>query len=84
MIVPLTTGMSLEHSRDRRGESDIIGIYLHGTQVKHSKQEILDVLFEGLRRLEYRGYDSAGISIDLPVQVCGYQTERNTYLSLDV
>lgn len=29
----------------------------------------MDTLFEGLRRLEYRGYDSAGISLDLPVQV---------------
>ena len=25
-------------------------------------------MFEGLKRLEYRGYDSAGISVDLPVQ----------------
>jgi hypothetical protein len=36
-------------------------------QVRHSQQEILNVLFEGLRRLEYRGYDSAGIAVDWPV-----------------
>ncbi|KAL3699380.1 hypothetical protein R1sor_017402 [Riccia sorocarpa] len=28
------------------------------------RKHILEVLFNGLRRLEYRGYDSAGISID--------------------
>ncbi len=36
-------------------------------QVRHSHQEILNVLFEGLRRLEYRGYASAGIAVDWPV-----------------
>jgi hypothetical protein len=38
-------------------------------QVRHTHQEILNTLFEGLRRLEYRGYDSAGVSVDWPVQV---------------
>ena len=28
-----------------------------------SRQQIIDLLFQGLKRLEYRGYDSAGISI---------------------
>lgn len=37
-------------------------------QVRHSHHEILNTLFEGLRRLEYRGYDSAGVSVDWPVQ----------------
>ncbi|KAF4346133.1 hypothetical protein F8388_016740 [Cannabis sativa] len=32
--------------------------------VKRERSYILQVLFNGLRRLEYRGYDSAGISID--------------------
>jgi glucosamine--fructose-6-phosphate aminotransferase (isomerizing) len=27
-----------------------------------------DILFRGLRKLEYRGYDSAGISIVWPVR----------------
>ncbi|CAD5119366.1 DgyrCDS7982 [Dimorphilus gyrociliatus] len=29
-----------------------------------SRQEILDILITGLKRLEYRGYDSAGVAID--------------------
>ncbi|GBF88215.1 hypothetical protein Rsub_00927 [Raphidocelis subcapitata] len=29
-------------------------------------QAILDALFDGLQRLEYRGYDSAGVCIDAP------------------
>ncbi|KAL2609368.1 hypothetical protein R1flu_027941 [Riccia fluitans] len=33
------------------------------------RKHILEVLFNGLRRLEYRGYDSAGISIDY--EPCG-------------
>ncbi|PPE00154.1 hypothetical protein GOBAR_DD02807 [Gossypium barbadense] len=32
--------------------------------VKRDRRFILEILFNGLRRLEYRGYDSAGISID--------------------
>ncbi|XP_059310548.1 glutamine--fructose-6-phosphate aminotransferase [isomerizing] 1 [Lycium ferocissimum] len=32
--------------------------------VTRERRYILEVLFNGLRRLEYRGYDSAGISID--------------------
>ncbi|XP_004492849.1 glutamine--fructose-6-phosphate aminotransferase [isomerizing] 1 isoform X1 [Cicer arietinum] len=34
--------------------------------VKRERSYILQVLFNGLRRLEYRGYDSAGIAIDSP------------------
>ena len=29
-----------------------------------SRKQIADILINGLRRLEYRGYDSAGIAID--------------------
>jgi len=32
--------------------------------VERERRYILQVLFNGLRRLEYRGYDSAGIAID--------------------
>ncbi|XWS77389.1 hypothetical protein CRYUN_Cryun01aG0257300 [Craigia yunnanensis] len=32
--------------------------------VTRDRRFILEILFNGLRRLEYRGYDSAGISID--------------------
>uniref|UniRef100_A0A1B6LZR1 glutamine--fructose-6-phosphate transaminase (isomerizing) n=1 Tax=Graphocephala atropunctata TaxID=36148 RepID=A0A1B6LZR1_9HEMI len=31
-----------------------------------SRKEILDLLVNGLKRLEYRGYDSAGIALDSP------------------
>ncbi|KAL8542228.1 hypothetical protein ACS0TY_003188 [Phlomoides rotata] len=37
--------------------------------VNRERRYILEVLFNGLRRLEYRGYDSAGISIDSTVNV---------------
>ncbi|KAG5539108.1 hypothetical protein RHGRI_019608 [Rhododendron griersonianum] len=36
--------------------------------VGRERRYILEVLFNGLRRLEYRGYDSAGISIDSSLQ----------------
>uniref|UniRef100_A0A672Q2E5 glutamine--fructose-6-phosphate transaminase (isomerizing) n=1 Tax=Sinocyclocheilus grahami TaxID=75366 RepID=A0A672Q2E5_SINGR len=32
--------------------------------VPHTRREILEVLIKGLHRLEYRGYDSAGVGID--------------------
>lgn len=32
--------------------------------VARERRYILEVLFNGLRRLEYRGYDSSGIAID--------------------
>ncbi|XP_019431214.1 PREDICTED: glutamine--fructose-6-phosphate aminotransferase [isomerizing] 2-like isoform X1 [Lupinus angustifolius] len=39
--------------------------------VNRERRYILQVLFNGLRRLEYRGYDSAGIAIDSSsVSVC--------------
>ncbi|XP_073985836.1 glutamine--fructose-6-phosphate aminotransferase [isomerizing] 2-like isoform X2 [Rhodnius prolixus] len=31
-----------------------------------SRKEILEVLINGLKRLEYRGYDSAGVAVDEP------------------
>ena len=40
----------------------IFGYY--NFKVKRSRRAILEFLFTGLRRLEYRGYDSSGISID--------------------
>lgn len=33
-------------------------------RVARERRYILEVLFNGLRRLEYRGYDSSGIAID--------------------
>ncbi len=40
----------------------IFGYY--NFRVSRDRQAILELLFTGLRRLEYRGYDSAGISVD--------------------
>ena len=40
----------------------IFGYY--NFKVTQDRRAILELLFTGLRRLEYRGYDSAGISID--------------------
>lgn len=39
-------------------------------EVTHDRAYILQVLFNGLRRLEYRGYDSAGISVDATWDEC--------------
>ncbi|CAL8355237.1 unnamed protein product [Merluccius merluccius] len=35
-------------------------------QVPRTRKEILETLVKGLQRLEYRGYDSAGIAVDGP------------------
>lgn len=32
-----------------------------------SRQQVLELLVQGLKRLEYRGYDSTGLAIDAPV-----------------
>uniref|UniRef100_A0A7S0WPK8 glutamine--fructose-6-phosphate transaminase (isomerizing) n=1 Tax=Chlamydomonas leiostraca TaxID=1034604 RepID=A0A7S0WPK8_9CHLO len=41
----------------------IFGYYTYG--VPKDLKYVLDTLFNGLKRLEYRGYDSAGIAVDL-------------------
>jgi glucosamine--fructose-6-phosphate aminotransferase (isomerizing) len=38
--------------------------------VSRERRYILEVLFNGLRRLEYRGYDSSGIAVDADVPSC--------------
>lgn len=50
--------------------------------VNRERRYILEVLFNGLRRLEYRGYDSAGICIDsssfpLPLPPLVFRQEGN-------
>lgn len=42
----------------------IFGTYSY--QVPRTRREILECLLTGLRRLEYRGYDSAGVCLDGP------------------
>lgn len=53
----------LKHFRRRRRRMCGIFAYLN-FHANKERRYILDVLFNGLRRLEYRGYDSAGIAID--------------------
>ncbi|KAM9795665.1 glutamine--fructose-6-phosphate aminotransferase [isomerizing] 2 [Neosynchiropus ocellatus] len=36
--------------------------------VPHTRKEIFEILVKGLQRLEYRGYDSAGIAVDGPAK----------------
>ena len=40
----------------------IFGYY--NFKISRNRKAILEFLFTGLKRLEYRGYDSAGIAID--------------------
>lgn len=41
----------------------IVGYYTYN--VSRDLQYVLDTLFNGLKRLEYRGYDSAGVAFDV-------------------
>jgi hypothetical protein len=41
----------------------IFGYYTYA--VKRDLKSVLDTLFNGLKRLEYRGYDSAGVAVEL-------------------
>ena len=66
------------------------GIFGHYTfQVSRPRREILDTLFAGLHRLEYRGYDSAGIAIDsddgaVGVDISATMQGREESASIDV
>jgi len=35
----------------------------------HTREEIINILITGLKRLEYRGYDSAGMNSNEPLKV---------------
>jgi len=43
-----------------------------------TRKEILDLLIKGLQRLEYRGYDSAGVGIDGPTSNANITLIKNT------
>ena len=51
-----------------------------------TRKEILDLLIKGLQRLEYRGYDSAGVGVDGPTGNSSISVSRyslpNTVTSL--
>lgn len=45
----------------------ILGIFAYLNYLTpKSRHEVLDLLLNGLKRLEYRGYDSTGVAIDSP------------------
>ncbi|XP_010793000.1 glutamine--fructose-6-phosphate aminotransferase [isomerizing] 2 [Notothenia coriiceps] len=46
-------------------------------QVPRTRKEIFETLVKGLQRLEYRGYDSAGIAVDGPKKT-GNEHNQNT------
>lgn len=52
----------------------IFGYY--NFHVGRTRKEILDCLLTGLKRLEYRGYDSAGVSVDVEPSTAGASGER--------
>ncbi|XP_056427391.1 glutamine--fructose-6-phosphate aminotransferase [isomerizing] 1 isoform X2 [Hyla sarda] len=48
-----------------RGRASMCGIFAYlNYHVPRTRREILERLIKGLQRLEYRGYDSAGVGID--------------------
>ena len=50
--------------------STMCGIFAYlNYDVEKKRSEVLEILFNGLRRLEYRGYDSAGVSVDSDPEV---------------
>ena len=50
----------------RFGYCTMCGIFAYlNYGVPRERKYILDALYRGLRRLEYRGYDSAGLSMDV-------------------
>lgn len=50
---------------NREGGVTMCGIFAYlNYKISRERRYIIEVLFNGLRSLEYRGYDSAGISID--------------------
>uniref|UniRef100_A0A8C2QUN7 glutamine--fructose-6-phosphate transaminase (isomerizing) n=2 Tax=Capra hircus TaxID=9925 RepID=A0A8C2QUN7_CAPHI len=48
-----------------RGAAKMCGIFAYmNYRVPRTRKEIFETLIKGLQRLEYRGYDSAGVAID--------------------
>ena len=48
-----------------------------------SKSNVVDTLIEGLRRLEYRGYDSCGFAVintSKPVILCKEREQQRVWL----
>lgn len=46
-------------------QAKMCGIFAYLNYLKpKTRKEVVEILLQGLRRMEYRGYDSAGIAID--------------------
>ena len=52
----------------------IFGYY--NFRISRDRREVLEILFTGLKRLEYRGYDSSGLSFDADPAVPAAALER--------
>lgn len=78
--------------KKERGEGErgriirMCGIFAYlNYNVNKERRYILEVLFNGLRRLEYRGYDSAGISIDAsPIKAASADSNHNSDSSVSL
>ncbi|XP_029020440.1 glutamine--fructose-6-phosphate aminotransferase [isomerizing] 2 isoform X2 [Betta splendens] len=49
-------------------------------RVPRTRKEIFETLVKGLQRLEYRGYDSAGVAVDGPMKKCGDINSNTIFL----
>eukprot|EP00045_Choanoeca_perplexa_P012808 m.141888 g.141888 ORF g.141888 m.141888 type:complete len:690 (-) comp16141_c0_seq1:80-2149(-) len=49
-------------------------------QVPKTRKEIIQILVDGLKRLEYRGYDSAGIAVDTDKMFEGTESKQFTVI----
>ena len=54
----------------------IFGYY--NFRLSRDRREVLEILFNGLKRLEYRGYDSAGLSFDADPVLSAAALERSS------
>jgi len=56
---------------ERNGQLKMCGIFAYlNFRIPRDRKYILDTLIKGLQRLEYRGYDSAGLAVDGDNLVC--------------
>ncbi len=54
----------------------IFGYY--NFRLSRDRREVLEILFNGLKRLEYRGYDSSGLSFDADPVLSAAALERSS------
>lgn len=74
--------LSIEQLKEFRFFHSGIFAYLN-YHTPSSRKQIADILINGLRRLEYRGYDSAGIAIDENCPDCNGDSNKENTASSD-